>query len=266
MSSGGRKRSNSASGSSAKAARSSKAVTAKSSAARKAKYGAKYSNKQRLSVNTMLGTLGPDRLRAKLKYCQTNQYVLYTTGTVTPQAFNLNSVYDPDSTGVGHQPRGLDSIYNMGYTKYMVTAVKWLVVHEQRQNDAVLGGGFDYAAVVSNNSWTPINHELTLETCAKWMRVYNYPFAAGTTSDVPQAESRCQMGKFMRMKDIQGRALDESDDAGTLTSTSTGTNPNATALLTITGFNHTAGSITNRHYFSFFCTFYVDFFRGTPSA
>lgn len=261
----GRKRANSAGGKAAKAAKSGKSGM-KSSKQRKAKYSAKYSNKQLLSVNSLLGTLGPDRLRAKLKYCQTNQYVLYTAGAVTPAAYNLNSVYDPDSTGVGHQPRGLDQVYAMGYTRYLVTAVKFLIVHEQRQNENVLGGGFDYAAVITNNGYTAANHELTLETCAKWMRVYQYPMSSTTTQDPPMSNSTTSMSKFIRMKDIQGRPLDESDDAGTLTSSSGGTNPNASALLTVTGFNHTAGAITNRHYFSIFLTYYVEFFRATTAA
>lgn len=42
------------------------------------------------------------------------------------QIFNLNSTFDPDRTGVGHQPWGRDQIATL-YNRYRVFAVSWRV-------------------------------------------------------------------------------------------------------------------------------------------
>lgn len=265
MSTGGRKRSNSSSAPAAKAAKS-KNVAVTKKAARKAKYKQQYSNKVRLSVNNILGTLGPDRLRAKLKYVQTQQNIDYTVGVPAQRAYNLNSVYDPDATGVGHQPRGLDQIYAMGYSQYMVTAVAYRVVVEQHQNDNVLTGGWDLVSVINNNSFSAQNHELTLEQCLQWCRIYSTTAAAANTLDIPTGASVIQMGKFLRLKDVYGRKLDEGSDAGTITSSVAGTNPASTAQLVLTCFAHTATNITFKRYYSIFLKYYVEFFRANQLA
>lgn len=66
----------------------------------------------------------PRRLRRTLPYAET--FVL-TTGTAgvlsTEQAMRLNSLYDPNYTGAGHQPYGFDQLVGF-YGSYLVHAVK----------------------------------------------------------------------------------------------------------------------------------------------
>lgn len=67
----------------------------------------------------------PQRFLTKMVYA--DQYTLNTPGNFTSnfgteQAFRLNSMYDPDFTGGGHQAYGWDQIAAM-YNKYLVHAV-----------------------------------------------------------------------------------------------------------------------------------------------
>lgn len=62
----------------------------------------------------------------------------YGYGTMTPtatryteiHAFQLNSLWDPDTTGAGHQPYGYDEVTDF-VTQYRVIACKWKLVMSQ---------------------------------------------------------------------------------------------------------------------------------------
>lgn len=64
----------------------------------------------------------PDRYSCKLKYVQKVQF----TGSITPsnQVFRLDSLFDPDLTGTGHQPRYFDQLAAL-YQRYLVTRCDW---------------------------------------------------------------------------------------------------------------------------------------------
>lgn len=65
----------------------------------------------------------PNRYICKMKY-STN----VTTDAVTGQyVFNLNSLYDPDRTGIGHQPYGYDNLALL-YNRYRVISCGWRIV------------------------------------------------------------------------------------------------------------------------------------------
>lgn len=60
----------------------------------------------------------PSSKRSKIKYCQ---YVQLDAGAglASTQTFSANSLYDPDVSGAGHQPRGFDQMMTM-YRYYTV--------------------------------------------------------------------------------------------------------------------------------------------------
>lgn len=62
----------------------------------------------------------PQSMNVKLKYCQM-QHLL--TQTASTQTFRVNSCYDPDFTGSGHQPMGFDQ-FSAFYSSYRVNAVR----------------------------------------------------------------------------------------------------------------------------------------------
>lgn len=74
-----------------------------------------------VNVNHALSPI-PQRYITKMKYSQT----ITTGATFGNYAMNLNSIYDPDQTGVltGHQPYGFDQLSAL-YNRYRVIACGW---------------------------------------------------------------------------------------------------------------------------------------------
>lgn len=65
-----------------------------------------------------------DRYECKLEY---KEVVNFTgTGTTTNYQFLVNSLFDPNGTGVGHQPRFFDQLKAV-YGQYLVTKVHWKI-------------------------------------------------------------------------------------------------------------------------------------------
>jgi len=89
----------------------------------------------RLDVVRFPGTGFPDELRCVLKYSTTYN----TSGSVTPSpyVFRLNSLFDPDLTGTGHQPFFFDQLTAV-YGQYCVTAGKARVGIENQQSAVAL--------------------------------------------------------------------------------------------------------------------------------
>lgn len=64
----------------------------------------------------------PSRFITKMKYSDT----VAVTTLANTFAFNLNSVFDPNRTGVGHQPYGHDTLATL-YNRYRVISCGWRV-------------------------------------------------------------------------------------------------------------------------------------------
>lgn len=73
-----------------------------------------YRNKPKLLVNRALHPI-PQRFITKLKYSQ----VITTDASLGSYKMNLNSLYDPDFSGGGHQPYGFDQLAAL-YNRYRV--------------------------------------------------------------------------------------------------------------------------------------------------
>lgn len=90
-------------------------------------------------------------MNCKLTYCQSlhlNSGVLGIYGV--EQIFRLNSLYDPDYSGVGHQPYGFDQVAAL-YRQYKVNACKIQLIWTNPSEDgmicaaAVQGSGGSFA-------------------------------------------------------------------------------------------------------------------------
>lgn len=79
-----------------------------------------YSRPKRLLVNRALHPI-PQRYITKMKYAD---FVL--TDTNGQYQFNLNSIWDPNRTGVGHQPYGFDTLASL-YNRYRVISCGWRI-------------------------------------------------------------------------------------------------------------------------------------------
>ena len=110
-----------------------------------------HKRKMRVAPRTMDYTKPmPLQYNCKFKYVQQTQ--LYTTPLVgvNVNLFLLNSLFDPDFTGVGHQPYGFDQI-TLFYRKYRVNAVK---VNIRCFNPSVNGMRFGYKIRASADGYS----------------------------------------------------------------------------------------------------------------
>jgi len=67
----------------------------------------------------------PRWMRCEMKYCEQFTAAV-AAGTTADQIYRANSLFDPDRTGVGHQPRGFDQLTPM-YNRYRVNRLRWHV-------------------------------------------------------------------------------------------------------------------------------------------
>lgn len=85
----------------------------------------------------------PDRLLVRLPY--NDSFVMGgTAGQTSIQSMNMNSIYDPDRTGTGHQPLGYDQ-WAVFYKKYKVHKVAYNVTFTQYYDGSATN---DYGAKV----------------------------------------------------------------------------------------------------------------------
>lgn len=86
----------------------------------------RYHRRPMTIINKGLSPITP-RFVTKLKYCdESSGNITSSTGVPHQQVFRLNSIYDPDLTGTGHQPVGRDQLATL-YDKYRVFAVSYSV-------------------------------------------------------------------------------------------------------------------------------------------
>jgi len=69
----------------------------------------------------------PARMTRLLKYFDLVQINPSLGGGVSGYSFRLNSVFDPDYTGIGHQPRGFDQFAAL-YSEYVVLSSKIKII------------------------------------------------------------------------------------------------------------------------------------------
>lgn len=107
------------------------------------KYKSKrYGKKRMVNVNRAL-TPFAQRYITKMKYSQ----VFSLTSTSPQYAFRLNSIFDPDFTGTGHQPYGHDTL-NAVYNRYRVISCSYNIT-------AYAGGSVLRVAALPANDLMP---------------------------------------------------------------------------------------------------------------
>lgn len=84
-------------------------------------------------VNTALQPI-PQRFIAKMKYCET--YTPINSSGQTIWRVNLNSIYDPNRTGLGHQPYGHDTFSTL-YNRYRVISCRYVVSAVSNNNSTI---------------------------------------------------------------------------------------------------------------------------------
>lgn len=73
--------------------------------------------------------------RAVLRYAQEFSVNPSVAGAAVTQQFRVNSLFDPDFTGVGHQPMGFDQLMAL-YNRYLVYGVAYEIIMNFEDNTA----------------------------------------------------------------------------------------------------------------------------------
>lgn len=148
-------------------------------------------------------SLMPDRLQVKLRYADT--FSLVSTG-VNQRQFSMNGLFDPDLTGVGHQPRGFDQWMSL-YARYRVYYAK---AFARFMNNSATNG-VNVALVMSNDGSPGITTRVDM---------YEYPYSKATL--IPQLGSNnikiLKMGNSLRKILSEDKAgIQDMEYAGTPT-------------------------------------------------
>lgn len=91
---------------------------------------------KRSNASTMVSKMAPipDRYLTKLRYSEGNSITYTALSEYASYQYRLNSIYDPNLTGVGHQPLGHDELANL-YNRYRVLGVAYKVVITNRDSN-----------------------------------------------------------------------------------------------------------------------------------
>lgn len=123
---------------------------------------AKRAHKRRpLTLNNVVTSLQPfaSRFITKMKYAAD-----VSTSAGGSYFFNLNSIYDPDRSGGGHQPYGFDNLAAI-YNRYRVISCGWRITTTSGSGSVVQLG-----CIPSNSGITPVNFaELKEQPRAKYI-------------------------------------------------------------------------------------------------
>lgn len=120
------------------------------------------------NVNRGLKPFAP-RYITKMKYSET--FTLNLANSYT-QVMNLNSLFDPNSTGVGHQPYGFDQLAGI-YNRYRVISTSYVV-------NAYNGSNAIRYAVLPCNQLPPINN--VSEVCENSRAKFRVQLPGGSTT------------------------------------------------------------------------------------
>lgn len=186
--------------------------------------GIRRGNKKTVLVNNSLAPF-PAQLITKMKYSQT---FTISSALGAKQEFNLNSVWDPDRTGIGHQPYGFDTLSTV-YNRYKVMSCSYSINAYPSEGTAPIR----VCALPANDA---ITNTTLSDACedprAKWM------------IQVPGAPAKALKGRVY-LPNIMGRTLRQYDGDETRFAALAGASPTELAILNIyaQGLNDTGTSV-----------------------
>lgn len=200
----------------------------------------------------------PDRMSCKLLYSDQITYTIAASSS-TNQVFRLNSIYDPDYTNVGHQPRGHDELALL-YKRYCVTGCKYEIVGYSAATSAT--PGLRWAAFVTQDPTTTLISSVAYDMEESPLRVSPVIYEGNTAGhNAPNLIAQKAVG-YIDLKSLYGvkDIFDDSDaEAGM------GANPNRGAYLHVVGINNSAGGSTTFAW-QVTLTYYVTLMRPVNMA
>jgi len=110
----------------------------------------------------------PSKYITKLKYVESYQQVL-SAATSNTYSWNLNSIYDPNESGTGHQPYAHDTLQTM-FNRYRVFACKWRITIFPISTPS----NFQIVVTPSNDNTTPSDTDQVSERPRAVTKLVNY--------------------------------------------------------------------------------------------
>lgn len=159
----------------------------------------RYRRKPKMSVQKPLG----DKFKFVTRYVENNFSVNPGLGGTGVHVFSANGLYDPNITGIGHQPIGFDQIMPM-YDHYTVIASKISVWFQNEDSSYAQTVGIaikDSATAISD-----VRRYIENGNCT-----YKNLSAAGDASDRCTLSKKCSIARFLG----RPNSLSEDDLRGT---------------------------------------------------
>jgi len=97
-------------------------------------------------TNVRLGKGFPDKVRNTLRYCEQIVPSAMSTYSTSKYWFKANGIYDPNTTGTGHQPYGFDqwmAIYNHFFVNKATIRVTAFIQGDSSSNSTIWMGIYD---------------------------------------------------------------------------------------------------------------------------
>lgn len=147
--------------------------------------------------NQIYSTSFPRQMKVSLKYHH-GTALTTTSGIANDHIFNLNSIFDPDRTGVGHQPQGRDQ-WAMFYNRYRVDSVVATIRSIGASTHGTLTGFLannDGTAITDpdefGESYGSISGIATTTQLCYLSKKYNLHAVTGITPRIYQSDDRYQ--------------------------------------------------------------------------
>lgn len=178
----------------------------RSTANRSPRKGKRYRTKKNRLRNLPMRVGPPKSMMMKLRYNYVGEWDPGAAGAVVSNVFRLTSVFDPDVTGVGAQPRFFDQMCSAEdgaglYKKYVVLGAKVRIEMVNKGNTV----GTDYLrvfATVSNSATTPAIEDMEEDPRTKKTILYK-----GTI-----ARDQNVLTQYYSAKKFWGTEINKEDD------------------------------------------------------
>lgn len=189
----------------------------------------------------------PQRMFVKLNYCEPNMDMSLAAAVVSTQTWRLNSLFDPDLTGVGHQPYLYDQ-YSALFNRFLVHGCK-VYVAAQLQSGAARPACIFFDANSNNSGLVGVDPRVDAE------------FFNNKTVVVPTDQSLRYMKKYYSIARVMNvtRLQYKTDPnyLGLTGNAGVGADPSKPALGIFYAYSNTACTLS--YYIRL--TFYVEFFE-----
>lgn len=191
----------------------------------------------------------PEKFYRCLPYFEVITLSFATTNYSTWQ-FDLNNLNDPNKTGTGHQPRGLDQLATL-YKNYRVYAAVVSVDFTYKESQAGTGDQFYVALIgMADTGTCPVTladlHEL--------------PGGVASIGFLTHEKPKVTLRRFFKMHQIEGVDRSEYNNLDEYQS-SIGSGPITRPKCFIAGFTHDASGTSLSISAHVTITFYTEFYR-----